>query len=312
MKTNTMLSLVALAGLCLSVSSALAQNDTQSTPQPPVEHQIGVQDENVEAVQEAVEQKAVDLEAQRRERVTQDAVTALNEATSALRHLDNGEYDMAVAALERSVGKLELVLRRAPDLALAPVGVSTAIFDIYLDRRSIEDAVEEVQRLVDRGRIQDARELINMLRSEIVTSTTYLPMATFPDAIAEVAPLIDEGRYDEARALLASTLNTVVVLDRTTALPILRAQLLLEEAETLAEKTDRSDDESERLASLLDSAEEQLRIADVLGYADKGDFEPFYDELKNIRRKTRGGKSGSGFFNDLREGIDSVVNKIAS
>ncbi len=311
MKNMTLLSMLALSGLMLTSPVVMAQDASQDQPEPPVQQQIGERDENVEAVQEAVEQKAEGIEAQRRQKVTQDAVAALNEATAALRHLDDGKHDEAVAALERSVGKLEIVLRRAPDLALAPVGVSTSMYDLYLDRQSIENAVDQVERLVDRGRIQDARELLDLLRSEIITSTSYLPMATFPDAVADVTPLIDEGKYDEAKALLASTLNTVVVIDRTTALPLLRAELLLGVAETLAEKSGRSDEESERLASLLDSAEDQLRIADVLGYGDKGDFEPFYDEIKSIRKQTRGGESGTGFFTKLRRGIDVMADKIA-
>ncbi|GIW73564.1 MAG: hypothetical protein KatS3mg103_0086 [Phycisphaerales bacterium] len=315
-KMNTVLALLAICGLAIGSSAVLGQQQGSAPTdgqqvQPPTQQPVGQQDENVQAVQEAVDQKAEDLESQRRKQVVQDAVAALNEATAALRHLDEGRHEQAVAALERSVGKLELVLRRAPDLALAPVDVSTTVYDLYLDRRSIEDAIDEAERLIDRGRIQDARRLLDLLRSEIITSTTYLPMLTFPDAIAEVAPLIDQGKYDQARALLASTLNTVVVVNRTTALPILRAELLLDEAEALAERSDRTEQDNERLAQLLDSAEEQLRIADVLGYGDEGDFEPFYEELKSIRQKTRGGKSGKGLFTTLRNGLRTLGEKIA-
>jgi soluble cytochrome b562 len=243
--------------------------------------------------------------------VTQEAVAALEEATDALRFLDEGKHDEAVTALERSVGKLEILLRRAPDLALVPVDVSTTVYDVTLDRRSIEEAIDDVERLVDQGRIQEARTRLNLLRSEIVTSTSHLPMATFPDAIASVAPLIDEGEYDEAKSRLAATLNTVVVIDHVTALPVLRAELLLDEAETLAEESDRSNEESERLANLLDSAEQQLRIAEALGYGEEEDFEPLYDELESIREQTRGGESDTGLFTELRSGINELVDKIA-
>ena len=69
-----------------------------------------------------------------REELLQDAVSALQETENALAALDKKDAKAATAALERATGKLEIVLARNPNRALAPVDVSVVSYDVLGSR----------------------------------------------------------------------------------------------------------------------------------------------------------------------------------
>ena len=86
-------------------------------------------------------------------------------------------------------------------------------------------------------------------------------------------PLIDAGKIDEAKARLQAALNTLVVTtDDVIPLPKLRAEHLLKQAQELAEKKDRGKEENDKLTKHLQSAREQLQMAELLGYGKKTRF----------------------------------------
>jgi hypothetical protein len=81
---------------------------------------------------------------------------------------------------------------------------------------------------------------------------------------------------------------------------------LLKDAETLAEKKDRSVDENKKLNDLLAASRTQLEFAETLGYGTRQDFKDLYAELDTIRSKTSDGKSGTGFFGDITHSLTSL------
>ncbi len=245
-----------------------------------------------------------------RDKIYAEAVSALRETQNAIKALDKKDKKAAMAALERAVGKLELLLARAPDLALAPVDVQTQTLDIYADVKSVKKAVKDAIVLLEKGRVQDARALVSGLASEIVIEVVNVPLATYPDAIKAVAPLIEQGKFKEAKAGLIAALNTLVITRHILPLPILRTEQMLKRAEVLAEKAKRSKDEEKELADILKAARAELKFAEALGYGKEGDFKPFYEQLDLISEKTRGGKHGKGFFDKLKKALSDFRAKL--
>jgi hypothetical protein len=85
-----------------------------------------------------------------RDALLSDAVSALQETMNALAALDKKDGKAATAALERATGKLEIVLARNPNLALAPADIDVVTYDVLASvdavnklRKSAEDAIEE-------------------------------------------------------------------------------------------------------------------------------------------------------------------------
>jgi hypothetical protein len=293
MKRLNVAALVMTATLALMmafVSPSLA-SDTKDT---------ATADKEVEKVQQ-------DQTAEKRKALFEEATTAIRETKNALKALDEKKAKEALAALERASGKLTIILGREPELALAPADVNVVTYDILADISAVKALRDEIEDALDDGRVQQARRLIKNLASETVISVTNIPLATYPDAIKKAAKLIDEEKLDEAKKELQLALNTLVVTDTIIPLPVTTAEKYLKEAETLTEKGDRSKEENERLAELLKDARTELEFAQALGYGSKKDFKNLYKQLDQIEDKTKGGKSGKGFFDKIKGYLKDTV-----
>lgn len=244
--------------------------------------------------------------AKKRLEILDEAVVAVGETHKALKALDGGNKKEALADLEQVTGKLEILLARDPSLQLAPIDVSETTSDIYGDMSAVQSAVETAREYLADGRTQDARHLLEHLASETVIHVTNIPLAAYPAAIKEAVRLTDAGKVDEAKQLLQTALNNLVVTQEVIPLPVVRAELMLRDAESLAENKSRSPEENKRLSDLLTNAEGQIKFAELLGYGEKDEFKKFYDEIAMIRSKTLDGKSGSGFFDKIKGYISSM------
>ncbi len=285
--------------------SAVAQSNSQKDNKKS-------QNESVREVEKKAREKGAEEAEAERQKIIEEAITALRETQNAIAALDKGDKSAALAALEKAVGKLEIILARNPELKLAPVDVSVYTLDVYTDVEAVRKAVDKAIDLLKDGRVQDARALMSGLASEIVIEVANIPLATYPDAVRAVVPLIDQGKLDEAKAALIDVLNTLVVTRHIIPLPILRVEQMLPDAEKLAEKKDRSDEEQKKLESILKKIRSELELAEALGYGQKDDFKHFYAQLDKIAEKTGKGKFGKGFFDELKKALVDFRNKLYS
>ncbi len=263
--------------------------------------------EVMKKIDDAARKDAQKQTEQKRQTVVSEAVSALRETGNALKYLDEGKKDDALAAIEKAVGKLEVILARDPELAFVPVSVSAKSQDIIASPEIVTSMVDEVKKLLYAGKIQEARALLSTLASETVISVARLPLKTYPLAMKKAAALIDEGKVNEAKVVLQTALDTLDVEVTIIPIPVANARALLERAEKLAEMESRTKEQNEQLSTLLSAAEEELRFAQALGYGKRKDFEDFYKEIKVIRDKTSGGKSGHGFFKKIMGYLSSVT-----
>jgi hypothetical protein len=247
---------------------------------------------------------------QKRKEIIDEAVAAVTETKNALKALEEKKTKDALAALERATGKLNIVLAREPKLSLAPVEVEVIAHDIYTTVDAIKKVRKQAEEYLDDGQVQKARMLLRDLASELDISVVSLPLKTYPAAIAAVTPLIDQGKIEDAKLALEAALNTLVITDHIIALPILRADMKLAKADALAQKEGRSEEDNKNLAKLLNEAREQLKFAEALGYGTKKDHKMLYSEIDTIESKTKGGKSGKGFFANVKEHLSELSRSI--
>jgi len=244
----------------------------------------------------------------KRKEIVEEAVLSLRETQDALKHLDSGKNKEALAALERATGKLEIVLARDPKVALVPVDVKASTNDVYGSLDAIKKARQEAEKLLKEGRLQEARRILQNFGSETVISTANLPVATYPAALKKAAKLIDENKTSEAKEVLQTALNTLVVNDLIVPLPVLRAQVSLEKADDIAKMKTRSADKNKQLTDLINTADQEIKVAEALGYGKKEDFDSFHKQIDAIRQKTANGKSGIGFFEQIKAYMNSMAN----
>ena len=259
-----------------------------------------------QSVQSKVDRDVAAQAAEERKKILADAVDAVANTEGALLALEAKKKNEALSLLEKATGKLDLIMARDPDLALAPVDINETVIDVYTDVDSIKAMVKEARKALDNNRLQEARNLIKGLASEIVIATTSIPLETYPDTIKTVAPLIDQGKIKEAKQVLHDLLNTLVVTEHVIPLPLLRADLLITEADALAKNKKRTKDKNKALADALKEVRHQLQLAEALGYGDKTAFGPVYDQIKALEEKVAGGKSGEGWFDKLKQDVSSI------
>ena len=244
---------------------------------------------------------------EKRKTLMANATNAIQETQSALKTLDEGKTSLAIDALERATGKLDLILARDPKLELAPAGVSVATYEVQGGLDAVKQVRKEAEDLIEAGRLQEARRLLKNLASETVISVSNIPLATYPDAIKRAVKLIDEKKTDDAKRVLQAALNTQVVIDTVIPLPVVKAQEFLKTAEDLAQKKDRTKDDNDRLKTSFDHANEQLQFAQALGYGTKRDFDNMYRQLAEIRDKTADNQSGTRWFAKLKASIADLL-----
>ena len=273
-----------------------------------------VQSQSAQKIQPALDVKTDEKVTEKRKKILSEATAAIEESRKALKALDEGKTEEAIQSLELATGKIELIVARDPELALANVDITVNVLDVFTSvetlgtLEALEATVKQAIEYLKDGEVQLARLLVASLASEVVIESVNIPLVSYPDAIKFVVLLIEEGKNKEAKAALQTALNTLVVIEEEVIpLPVIRAKAMLKEAEKLAENKERKEEDNKMLATFLDDAQTQLKIAEILGYGDKKAFKPMYEQLDTIRGKTENSKSGTGFFDKLMEQLLNIL-----
>lgn len=278
--------MVSVAGICLLAGPlpAYAQSAPSGQAQTEVETRSGQQLE------------------ESRDDIIAEATEALDATRKALEALENDKSDEALEHLAIATGKLEIILARRPELALAPVDASVRTIRVLSDVDTLREARRVATMALLDGDAQTARTLLAGFADHTAVSVENLPMATYPTAIRRAAALIEAGRIDEAKADLQQTLSTVVVTETIYPYPVISAALSLGRAEELAAKNRKSEEEREALALALEAARTSLQRAEIFGYIPPAMSRSFERQIRAIELATIvGGKAEREFAELLRQ-----------
>lgn len=239
-----------------------------------------------------------------------DAIEIISLTEDAVRHILDSAYTDAEAKLEDAIGKSAVMTAARPDLGFFPLDVNITVRDLVSGADAISAIGYEADKLTDKGYLQAARHLLKDLASEIEISTPMLPVATYPVALTEAAKLLNEDKPQEALIVLNTALSTVFVEMKYIPLPILRAERMLEEVETLLDAEDKDRD----INILLDNIDYQIRFAEALGYGKRDkEFEELYNAIKGIRKEIKRENDGESIdqTKKLREKLNSFNKRIS-
>jgi hypothetical protein len=232
----------------------------------------------------------------------QDAITAIEETQKAIEAIESNRTSDAVAAIERATGKINILLARNPDTALIPVNEDIIVFDTAPEEiDAIEELGDAADAAVELSDYPAARALLYGLMSEIRFRTYNLPLATYPIALSAAARLMQEKNNEDAATVLTTALNTLVVVDRVTPIPMLLAREAINEAEA---QRDKNKDVAMRL---VETAREELLRAMELGYA-AGDpeYKKLNEELSDLKKQLKNNEDTNSLFARIRERLASI------
>ncbi|APR79910.1 Hypothetical protein A7982_05257 [Minicystis rosea] len=255
-----------------------------------------------------------DIERQRREAEQQaqktldrDAIGVVAETQRAIKAISENRNDDAVAAIERATGKSSILLAQNPAAGLVPVDLEVEVIDAApADFQAIRDRTKAVERAIGDHDYPAARVLLLGLTSEIRTRTYNLPLGTFPGALKEAARLLEQKHGNEAAATLQTALNTLVVVDRATPLPLITAQAAIEDAQAMKDK-DR--DGALRLLSVARTELERTRALGYLG--NDPEFNALASTISDVESQIKGQGDSTSLFGRLKEKLSAFSKRQA-
>ncbi|RUM68815.1 MAG: hypothetical protein DSZ05_00465 [Sulfurospirillum sp.] len=238
--------------------------------------------------------------------VIKGAVEAVALTQKVLVDLDKKDTKSAIKDLEDAIGKLEVVLASEKAPKLLPVDASVTAMEYIGDVEQIKKSVKMVEDLLDDGKVQEARVLLDTLRSEIDVISVNLPVSSYPDALKLAAKYLHEDKVDEAKAVLATALSTLVENVVIIPIPILKADALIKASSAIA-KTDK-----EQALKHLAQAKIELEKAKVLGYTSKSDvtYKALDEAIEKTEKEIKGKNKAEKLFEELINKLKSFKEKM--
>jgi len=261
-----------------------------------------------EDFQEYIAQTLDDLVRIERADILEEAVSVIDETQNAIDYLEDENGERAKQAIERALGKLEAALVIEPNAVNLPVAANAEIYSLITDKTTLETLKKSITTAVEQGDFQRARELMVDLQSEIRLETINLPLETHGIALRSAIKFIDEEKYTEAREVLRVAMNTLVVVERRIPIPLLNAELLVDESALVVES------DPETALGMLSEAREQIEIAELLGYGfvATSDYQDLFTELTELEDKINDKKNTDQAYEDLAQTIEDLRVKISN
>jgi hypothetical protein len=288
-----------------SCNRAQAANDT--APAQGQAHAGSPRQEAQSQARPELEKQRKDAEQQAAKTLDRDAIAAIEETRKATKAIAEDKPSDALAAIERATGKINILLARNPATGLIPVEVEAEIIDgAPADVQAIRERAKALQKAVSDKDYPAARLLLLGLTSELRVRTYDLPLATYPAALKEAARLLDQKKPREAETLLLTALNTLVVIERISPLPLLAAQSAIGEAQALHEK------DRDGALKLLAVARNELDRAKELGYAGNDpEYAALNKAISDLEVQLKGHEDATSAFSRLKERMTAFFKRQA-
>ncbi|SFP64871.1 YfdX family protein [Hydrogenimonas thermophila] len=243
-------------------------------------------------------------------KVVKEAVEAVFLTKTVLNDLEKKDLKRAKKDLESAIGKLEVILAHKNAPLMLPIDSVVKATEYSGDLKSIKTDLELVNDLIDDGKVQEARRLLNRLQSEIDIITINLPLVSYPAALKLAAKYLQDNKLKEAKDILEMALGTLVQNEIIIPLPLLKAEALIDAASKIA-KSDKN-----QALKHIDAARNELKIAEALGYTSSSDttykiLDEAIDKIeKEIKGKNRAEKLFEELITKLKEFKDKAIKNI--
>lgn len=228
--------------------------------------------------------KARQISKEKQQQLVKQAVEVVMETENALTALNEKKSKEAYRRLNNVSAKLRNLLAKDSQLKLVPVSFQEQTFLFEGGPDKVKETVNKATDLIKEQRIQQAKQLLDSLTSEIRINVVELPLGEYPAAIDKATSLISEGNETEAKNILGEVLDKLVTHLEIYPLPVLAAETDLTEAFELEHKADlKKPEDKAAILALADKAQSQLKLAEVLGYGEKKDYEVLYEGIKALK-----------------------------
>ena len=299
--------LIIALSLTVTINPVLAATSTSTPLKETVKSSPNLSQQDL---QDKVDEKKSKLEDNVEDTLVSEAQEAVKETQLAIAAIEDGDKRKAIKALESATGKLDLVLARQPELGLVPLESKVDIFALApSDLDTVEEIRKDIKQAIRKDELVKARELLDNLASELRITTVNLPLATYPAAMEEAAALIDREEFDVAKGILQTALSTLFIEERQSPIPVIKAQALIDEADSLIQV----DGHEEIVQSMLKEARKELKLAEELGYGDRDkQYASLDDAIEEIGKQIGAGDRAEIAFSNLKDKLSGFFDRISS
>ena len=308
---SVLVSLVALSITLLGLTSCGHSNDTRaaqaataSQPQPQSKPDLQKQLQDADQqVRPDIEKQRAQAEQQANQTLDKEAIEAIDQTQAAIDAIAANKNSEALAAIEQATGKINILLARNPATALIPVAAAVAVIDTApTDDKAVTQIGQSVSKAVADKDFPTARVLLYVLMSEIRVRTTNLPLVSYPTALTEAARLLDQKQTTEAANTLLTALNTLVVVDQVTPLPLVLARAAIDAAKEQKDK--------DKARVLLQTARKQLERSKELGYAGRDpEYAALDSDISNLEKQLKNNGDATSVFAKLENRLSAFLGK---
>jgi YfdX protein len=308
---NKISKILSVLFIVLALTIILISPTQAATTETPITEKIQSSSNlSQEKLQDKVEQEKSKAEEKAEDTLVSEAQEAVQETQKAIASIEKGNKQDALKALELATGKLDLVLARQPELGFVPLESKVDIISLApSDLDAVKKIRKQVKQAIRKDELVKARALLDNLASELRITTVNLPLATYPVAMQEAAQLLDRDEFEQAKGILQTALSTLFVAEKQSPLPVIKAQALIDEADSLIQ----IDGHEEIVQSLLAEARNELKLAEELGYGDRDrEYALLDDAIKNIKQQITAGDRAEIAFSNLKDKLGSFFDRISS
>ncbi|HEU5133869.1 MAG TPA: YfdX family protein [Steroidobacteraceae bacterium] len=297
----------AASSLALSTPIRAEESTRPATPTPSAASSTQTTTKNSSQRKDEAAQSRDLAEREAKATLDRDAVAAIEQTQKAVKAIEAGKTAEALASIEQASGKIAILVARKPTVAMIPVEVEVQLVDTAPTAKSeIAERARDADEALDRKDYSTARVTLEGLSSELRHRTYHLPLASYPHAMQRAARLLDEKKTDEARTVLQTALNTLIVTETRTPLPILVAEAAIKDAQGKRE----SDKAAAR--KLLASAREELDRAELLGYAKAApEYGSLNQSIEELEKQLQGTDNTTSAFTALRSKVTEFVDRFS-
>jgi hypothetical protein len=308
LRTGILLASCIVLSACGATKSAERSTNggTQTQPQSKAQTDFDKQQQTAQQqVQPEVENQRRQIEEEGKKGLDQEAIVAINDTKKAIDAIAAKKSDQALAAIEDATGKLNILLARNPANAFIPVSLAVDIIDVAPhDTKLIRQVASDASAAVGAKDYPSARVLLYSLTSEIRSRTFNLPLATYPDALKEAARLLDQKKDQDASNVLLTALNTLVVVDKVTPLPL----ILSREALRAAKEDSQKDKSTAQI--LVQTAKNELERSKELGYAAHApEYDALNADITSLEKQLKGNQDATAVFAKLEDKLSGFLKR---
>ncbi|NOZ34374.1 MAG: YfdX family protein [Chlorobi bacterium] len=290
--------------LGLFIFSSCGQNtnsEKKSESEIVVPDNVKIENAVTDSLYAAIYRQINNTVSERKDSIINEAFTTASETNKIFKLINENKIKEAVNTGNELIGKLEVLLANNPNDNLILADVSFKKNEVMTDVGTVNDIVKTAEKAMDRGYYQETSDLLKNLKSEIIISNYYIPLATYPDAIKQAIIFLDNNKPEDAKLILQQLPASIVEIKTILPLPVLKAEQMI----IMARKIDANNHEnSEKVITLLNSADYQLKLAKAMGYGNKDkDFKTLSNSIKKLKESVKSKSESQSEFDSLKNDI---------